>query len=141
MTIAHTGIKTPAARHAEVVAWYEAALAPLGYKRMMEYAGGLVAGFGDASGIDWWITSSEATPPGVPVTGDGKGEGILPVHTAFKAADRDAVVAFHQAALVAGGKCNGEPGVRAHYGPTYYAAFVLDPVGNNIEAVYTADGH
>jgi hypothetical protein len=50
-------------------------------------------------------------------------------------ADRAAVEAFHKAAVAAGGKCNGEPGVRAHFGPTYYAAFVLDPAGNNIEAV------
>ncbi len=87
MTIAHTGIKTPAARHAEVVAWYEVALAPLGYTRAMAFLDGQVVGLADASGtIDWWITSAGAAPPGVPVAGDGKGEGILPVHTAFGAA-------------------------------------------------------
>jgi predicted lactoylglutathione lyase len=52
--------------------------------------------------------------------------------------DRASVEAFHKAAVAAGGKSIGEPGVRAQYGPTYYAAFVLDPAGNNIEAVCTA---
>jgi hypothetical protein len=50
--------------------------------------------------------------------------------------DRAAVDAFHTAGVAAGGKCNGLPGIRAQYSPTYYAAFVLDPVGNNIEVYY-----
>lgn len=57
-------------------------------------------------------------------------------HLAFQAESRDMVDAFHQAALANGGKDNGPPGLRAHYHPGYYAAFVLDPEGNNIEAVY-----
>jgi hypothetical protein len=52
--------------------------------------------------------------------------------------DRASVDAFHKAAVAAGGKCNGAPGVRAYYSPDYYAAFVLDPAGNNIEAVCMA---
>lgn len=63
--------------------------------------------------------------------GMGDGCGL----TWFGGVDRAGVEAFHQAAVAAGGKCNGVPGVRAHYGPTYFATFVLDPVGNNIEAL------
>jgi len=57
------------------------------------------------------------------------------LHLAFAAADRAGVDAFHKAALDAGGRDNGAPGIRDNYGPNYYAAFVLDPDGNNIEAV------
>jgi catechol 2,3-dioxygenase-like lactoylglutathione lyase family enzyme len=59
-------------------------------------------------------------------------------HIAFAAPDRAAVDAFHQAALAAGGIDNGGPGLRLHYGPTYYAAFVIDPDGHRIEAVFKA---
>lgn len=58
-----------------------------------------------------------------------------PVHVAFTAASRALVDAFYKAAITAGGKDNGAPGVRAHYHPNYYGAFVLDPDGNNVEAV------
>ena len=57
------------------------------------------------------------------------------VHIAFRAKDHDAVIAFHRAALAAGGKDNGAPGIRPEYAATYFAAFVFDPDGNNIEAV------
>jgi predicted lactoylglutathione lyase len=57
------------------------------------------------------------------------------VHFAFSATSRDEVVAFHRAALAAGGKDNGAPGLRPHYHANYYGAFVIDPDGNNIEAV------
>ena len=59
-----------------------------------------------------------------------------PVHLAFAAADQAAVRAFHAAALAAGGADNGGPGLRPDYHPTYYGAFVLDPDGNNVEAVH-----
>ena len=88
MTIAHTGIKAPAAKHSAVVAWYEAALAPLGYTRAIAFQDDLVVGFADASGaVDWWVTSSAAVSFGVPATeGAGvDGEGVLPTHTAFAA--------------------------------------------------------
>ena len=60
---------------------------------------------------------------------------LPPIHVAFVARTREAVDAFHRAALAAGGKDNGAPGLRPHYHANYYAAFVLDPDGNNIEAV------
>jgi catechol 2,3-dioxygenase-like lactoylglutathione lyase family enzyme len=63
------------------------------------------------------------------------------VHIAFRAADRAGVDAFYRAALAAGGRDNGGPGLRPHYHPNYYGAFVLDPDGNNVEAVcHAPDG-
>ncbi|KAK4118678.1 hypothetical protein N657DRAFT_583216 [Parathielavia appendiculata] len=138
MPIAHTGIKVSAARHQAVVAWYEAALAPLGYTKAMAFLDNQVVGFGPSPGeVDWWVTSSAAAPPGVPPPADADVASVLPTHTAFVAKDRASVDAFHKAGVAAGGKCNGGPGVRQS-GPTYYAAFVLDPAGNNIEAVCNA---
>lgn len=95
-------------------AFYERALAPLGYAVGYEWETG--AGFDP----DFWIREGERTAP---------------VHVAFQAAERRLVHAFHEAALAAGGVDNGAPGLREQYGPTYYAAFVHDPDGNNVEAV------
>ena len=100
-------------------AFYEAALVPLGYGVVME-VGDFGCGFGSAGKPSFWITTR------------AKGG---PVHVAFAAADRAAVDAFHVAALAAGGIDNGAPGLREHYHPAYYGAFVLDPDGNNVEAV------
>ena len=97
---------------------YEQALAPLGYSVQMEFEG--AAGFGTGEGIpDFWIGSS-------PERGAA--------HFAFSAKDRAAVDAFYGAATAAGGKDNGAPGLR-HYHENYYAAYILDPDGNNLEAV------
>ena len=64
------------------------------------------------------------------------GPATTGLHIAFQAADRDAVDAFYNAALAAGGRDNGRPGLRTDYSPNYYAAFIVDPDGNNVEAVY-----
>jgi hypothetical protein len=87
MAIAHSGIKAPAAQHAAVVRWFEAALAPLGYTRAMEFLDGLVVGFADSAGnIDWWVTSTAAAPPGVPAPESAAAAAaVLPTHTAFVA--------------------------------------------------------
>lgn len=98
--------------------FYTLALAPLGYSLMMEGASG--AGFHREAIPDFWI---KAGPP------------TLPVHVAFSSPDRATVDAFHRAALAAGAADNGPPGLRPHYHPSYYGAFVLDPDGYNIEAV------
>lgn len=102
-------------------AFYTAALAPLGITPMMEFdtPEGKVAGFGDAEAFFW--------------VGDGKQNGQL--HIAFRAASRAEVDAFHAAAMAAGARDNGGPGLRPHYHPNYYAAFVFDLDGHNIEAV------
>jgi len=99
--------------------FYEQALAPLGYSMQMEFES--AAGFGTGEGIpDFWIGSSAERGA---------------THVAFSAGDRAAVDAFFEAAIAAGGKDNGPPGVRPHYAKTYYAAYVHDADGNNIEAV------
>lgn len=111
--------------YASAKAFYEKALAPLGYGLIMEVTaeqtGQPAAGFGSGGKPDFWIG----------------GEGMLqpPVHVAIVAKDRQMVDAFYRAALAAGGKDNGRPGLPPHYHPNYYAAFVLDPDGHNIEAV------
>ncbi len=64
---------------------------------------------------------------------------VSPIHVAFAADDRDGVARFHAAALAAGGRDNGVPGLRPHYSPGYYAAFVLDPDGHNVEAIFNTD--
>ena len=101
--------------------FYERALAPLGYELLMEPAPGH-GGFGRDRKPDFWISSERE-----PITEN--------VHVALAAPDRATVDAFHAAALEAGGTDNGQPGLREHYHPTYYGAFVRDPDGNNIEVV------
>ncbi len=103
-------------------AFYAAALAPLGYRIMAEERDG------EATVVMFGI----AEPEFVIADKERPGEGN---HVAFRADSRAQVDAFHAAALAAGGRDNGGPGVRERYGPTYYAAFVLDPDGFNIEAV------
>lgn len=97
--------------------FYEKALAPLGYQKTQDYPG--AAGFFADGHTSFWVT---------------EGQVGTPTHIAFHAKDRKAVDAFHKAALAAGAKDNGAPGLR-DYSPTYYAAFVLDPDGHNMEAV------
>jgi catechol 2,3-dioxygenase-like lactoylglutathione lyase family enzyme len=106
--------------------FYLSALAPLGYGLVMEVSaeqtgGGGQAGFGAEGKGQFWIGT------GRPITGQ--------MHIAFSARNRAAVRAFYDAALKAGAKDNGAPGLRPHYHPNYYGAFVLDPDGHNIEAV------
>jgi catechol 2,3-dioxygenase-like lactoylglutathione lyase family enzyme len=104
------------------VAFYRAALAPIGYDLIMEF--GNAAGLGADGKPDLWIMATEGH--------------VHPTHLAFSS-DRGRVDAFHGAALAAGGTDNGAPGVRQDYHPHYYAAFVHDPEGNNIEVVSHAD--
>jgi catechol 2,3-dioxygenase-like lactoylglutathione lyase family enzyme len=110
-------------------AFYEKALAPLGIKALMDF--GEACGFGRENKPDFWIGKGPAsfqTPEHLRI--------ITPTHIAFVAKTREEVQAFHRAALEAGGKDFGAPGVRAHYHPNYYGAFVLDPDGHDIEAVF-----
>jgi catechol 2,3-dioxygenase-like lactoylglutathione lyase family enzyme len=107
--------------HSRAVAFYRAALAPLGYQVMMEYPGATGLGAGMP---DFWLMTTE--------------QPLNPTHLAFSA-EREAVDAFHAAALAAGGTDNGPPGLRADYHPHYYSAFVRDPEGNNVEVVCHED--
>ncbi len=108
-------------------AFYEGALAPLGITLLMTVtpeqteSGGTALGFGKDNKPFFWIGDNERV-----------GQGT---HVAFVVDSRAEVDAFHIAALAAGGTDHGAPGIRAHYHPDYYAAFVLDPDGLNIEAV------
>ena len=108
-------------------AFYTAALAPLGYSIIMEVDGAVnasgypAAGFGMNGKPDFWIGA--------------EGRIDKPLHVAIAADSRAAVDAFYRAALAAGARDNGGPGLRPHYHPNYYAAFVFDHDGHNIEAV------
>jgi catechol 2,3-dioxygenase-like lactoylglutathione lyase family enzyme len=117
-------------------AFYVAALAPLGYAPCFEerFDDTLIVGLGQpdpavpgAGRIDTWLMQGPSQHGGPVVT-----RGC---HLCWAAPDRAAVDAFHAAALAAGGTDNGAPGLRPHYHAHYYGAFVLDPDGNNVEAV------
>lgn len=108
--------------------FYLATLKPLGYEEI--YSMEDVANFG--VGITG-CSFGENKETRVWLSGEGEHTKI---HLAFQAKSEKMVQEFHEAALMAGGKCNGAPGPRPQYGPHYYGAFVLDPDGNNIEAVY-----
>ncbi|WP_048647750.1 VOC family protein [Nitratireductor soli] len=121
--IDHIGIKVVDFDRAK--AFYDQAMAPLGASLMMmvpaEFTGGRkVGGYGRDRPV-YWLSEGETAS-------DAK-------HVAFTARSRAEVDAFHAAALAAGGRDNGAPGLRPHYHPDYYGAFVFDPDGNNIEAV------
>lgn len=109
--------------------FYEAALAPLGYRLVMDMSpeqnaiggGGRALGFGTEENPFFWVADNQRV-----------GEGT---HVAFRVERRELVDAFYEAAMAAGARDNGAPGIRERYHPNYYAAFVYDPDGFNIEAV------
>jgi catechol 2,3-dioxygenase-like lactoylglutathione lyase family enzyme len=109
---------------ARATAFYEAALAPLGYVCVWRHD--RAAGFGEPGGNDKLALFHRPGKAHAP--GDG-------FHLCFEAKSRAAVDAFHAAALASGGTDAGAPGLRAHYSPTYYAAFAIDPDGTKLEAV------
>jgi len=117
----HVAIST--ADYPTSLAFYEKALAPLGINVMMKFEGeeGNTAGLGSDMPFLW--------------IGDGGKLTGGRMHIALRAPNRAAVDAFYAAAIAAGGTDNGGPGLRPHYSATYYAAFVFDPDGHNIEAV------
>lgn len=114
--IDHTGYSV--SDLARSIAFYEKALAPLGYALVTKFEGG--AGFGAGKTPDFWISTGTPTDK---------------IHIAFRAPGRAQVRAFYDAALAAGGADNGPPGTRPRYHEHYYGAFVRDPDGHNVEAV------
>lgn len=106
---------------AKTLRFYTEALRPLGFTAQHVDEAANSAGFGPPGAPAFWI--------GINTRSNG------PVHLAFRAPDAPAIAAFHRAAVAAGGTSHGEPGPRADYGASYHAAFVLDPDGNNVEAV------
>lgn len=122
--IDHTGIIVSDFEKAKK--FYTEALGAIGYTLIVEFPAAVtgdasVAGFGEGGKPDFWVISGT---PNVP-----------PVHVAFRVNSRPVVDAFHKAALSAGGSDNGGPGLRPHYHPNYYGAFVHDADGHNVEAV------
>jgi len=115
--IAHTSL--PVSDYRTSKHFYGNVLRTLGYRNNMEY--GQAAGFNDGKNTDFWIHARD---------------NVEPTHLAFEAHSREEVDSFHRAALEAGASDNGKPGYRREYWPGYYAAFVLDPDGHNIEAVW-----
>ena len=118
MTVAHVAVNVRDFEAAK--AFYLGALGPLGYRVVYEEPGTL-AYLADETGLDFGI---------------GRREPVGGAHVAFHCGDQGAVDAFYEAALAAGGRDNGPPGLRPQYAADYYAAFVLDPDGNNIEGVH-----
>ncbi len=115
--IAHTSLTV--SNYSKSKEFYIFTLKPLGYKNNMEF--GEAAGFNDGKNTDFWISKSEV---------------VAPTHLAFEAKNKEEVEEFYAAALKAGAKDNGAPGYRTEYWPGYFAAFVYDPDGHNIEAVW-----
>ena len=105
-------------------AFYDATLGPLGYTRLSTGEDSL--GYGKEA-VVFWIGVTESPVPDDPKSG---------LHFCFSAPDRESVARFHAAALAAGGRDNGKPGVRADYSADYYAAFVVDPDGYRLEALH-----
>jgi catechol 2,3-dioxygenase-like lactoylglutathione lyase family enzyme len=102
-----------------LLAFYREALAPIGYQVIMEYPGAV--GLGADGKPDLWLMQTD--------------KPLNPTHFALNVASRPSIDAFHAAGLAAGGSDNGAPGLRLDYHPTYYAAYLHDPEGNNIEVV------
>jgi catechol 2,3-dioxygenase-like lactoylglutathione lyase family enzyme len=114
-------ISIPVRNYEKSKTFYTKALAPLGYQLEREFEPE-AAGFSEGESTSVWIAVKE--------------KKITPIHVALRGENKEAVQQFHAEGLKAGGKDNGKPGFRADYGDDYYAAFLLDPDGNNIEACY-----
>jgi catechol 2,3-dioxygenase-like lactoylglutathione lyase family enzyme len=125
-TLDHVGINVTDFERSK--AFYTKALAPLGITLIMEF--GKAAGFGRGGKPELWIGAGKTSYQSADQI-----HVITPVHVCLKANSRSDVDAFHRAALEAGGKDFGKPGLRPEYHASYYGAFVLDPDGHNVEAV------
>ncbi|KAK5991589.1 hypothetical protein PT974_09874 [Cladobotryum mycophilum] len=129
MTIDHVSVQVPEAIFQDCLKFYLEALKPLGYELIHQF-GDTVVGLGSSADTaidnykfaDFWLTGVKEAPQHT-------------THIAFRAKDRQSIDSFHKQALATGGKDNGAPGLRTHYHPHYYGAFVFDPAGNNVEAV------
>ncbi len=114
-------VSVPISNYKKSVKFYDAALAPLGYKLLRKYPP-MAAGYCEGGSTSVWLVQKK-----------GK---VQPIHLALRGKSKKAVEEFYKVALKAGGKGNGGPGLRLEYGNDYFAAFALDPDHNNIEACY-----
>ncbi|PKY00364.1 hypothetical protein P168DRAFT_244029 [Aspergillus campestris IBT 28561] len=116
--IDHVEIYVPEDKFEHVINWYKAALMPLQYREVKRLENAVGLGIAEPN---FWIRKRDVKSPGM--------------HVAFMAPDHETVWAFYDAALAVGGVSNGAPGLRPENNETYFAAYVLDPIGNNIEVV------
>ena len=115
-------VSVPVKNYKKAKKFYKKLLAPTGYRLYRDFSKWGAGGFLEGGSTSFWIVEKK-----------GK---ITPIHVAVGAKSKTAVQKFHAAGFKAGGKDNGAAGFRTDYGPDYYAAFILDPYGNNIEACY-----
>ena len=115
-------VSVPVGNYSKAKKFYSRAMKSLGYRLYRDYPKWKAGGYLEGGSTSLWIVEKK-----------GK---ITPIHVAFNGKSKKAVQQFHAEALKAGGKDNGAPGFRLEYGSDYYAAFILDPYGNNIEACY-----
>ncbi len=114
-------LSIPISNYKKSVAFYSAALKPMGYRLLRKYPP-YAAGFCEGDSTSVWVARQS-----------GK---VQPIHIALRGKSKKSVEQFHKEALKAGGRDNGKPGFRRDYGDNYYAAYVLDPDGNNVEACF-----
>ncbi|KAI0550292.1 Glyoxalase/Bleomycin resistance protein/Dihydroxybiphenyl dioxygenase [Xylaria curta] len=134
MPVSHVSLATGAAHFARMRSFYLAALAPLNYITYFDQINFMLGLKPVGKFPDFWLHVGNGEQTAFPASGDVK---VRPgrTHIAFDADSREVVDQWYDAAIKAGGTCNGKPGLRPEYSEPYYAAFVLDPLGNNIEAV------
>jgi catechol 2,3-dioxygenase-like lactoylglutathione lyase family enzyme len=119
-------LSTYATDYAATRAFYEAVLPPLGYTLQMDFPDNNMCAFGPPKNPVFWVIAAT--------------KAATPRHIAFSASDRESVTHFYHTGLQQGGQDNGSPGLRSQYHEHYYGAFLLDPDGNNVEAVCHAPG-
>ena len=115
-------VSVPVGNYNKAKKFYSRAMKPLGYKLYRDFQEWQAGGYLEGGSTSLWIVQKK-----------GK---VMPMHVAFRGKSKKAVQQFHKEALKAGAKDNGAPGFRTDYGPDYYAAFIFDKDGNNIEACY-----
>jgi hypothetical protein len=120
--IDHCGFSVPRSRYAEICAFYDTALAPLGYEQVVGIPN-IFAGWGTRGPRDDEVKCAFA------IAAKDENVRMGGSHFAFHAKDHEGVDKFHEQAIIAGGTCNGKPGIRKEYHENYYGAFVVDPVG------------
>lgn len=117
-------VSVPVSDYKKSEAFYKKALAPLGYELFRDFSP-MAGGFAEGESTSFWIVK--------------KNDKVQPLHVAVSAPSRSAVQEFYDEGLKNGGTDNGAPGFRTEYGDNYYAAFLLDPDGSNIEACFFGD--